>query len=189
MNEQRRKMWIKELYEFNKKTEEEISVMLDIDLAEVQSCIAELNGGGVIMNTDKITPDTPVETEEEQKVEKVSNRDKVKRLYLEDNKDYEEISQELGLSPSTVKLYISQGGYSRNPRRKRNRSPHKQAEDETVTDEEHQPKKEIENIEKPYEDIGDGYVIYNGRVMKKMTKEEFVRYMMAEQNKRKMNNQ
>lgn len=46
MNEKRRKMWIKELYEFNKKTEEEISIMLDIDLPEVQSCIAELNGGG-----------------------------------------------------------------------------------------------------------------------------------------------
>ena len=46
MNEKRRKMWIKELYEFNKKTEEEISVMLDIDLPEVQSYITELNGGG-----------------------------------------------------------------------------------------------------------------------------------------------
>lgn len=46
MNEKRRKMWIKELYEFNKKTEEEISIMLDIDLPEVQSYIAELNGGG-----------------------------------------------------------------------------------------------------------------------------------------------
>lgn len=48
MNEQHRKMWIKELYEFNKKTEEEISIMLDIDLSEVQSCIAEYiqRGGG-----------------------------------------------------------------------------------------------------------------------------------------------
>lgn len=180
MNEQRRKMWIKELYEFNKKTEEEISIMLDIDLSEVQSCIAEyIQGGGVIMNIDKIIPDTS----EEPEVEKISNRDKVKKLYLKDNKNYEEISQELGLSPSTVKLYISQGGYSRNPRRKRNRSLHKQAEAE-IAEEEHKPKKEIYNIKKPYEDIGDGYVIYNGRIMKKMTKEEFVRYMVAEQNKK-----
>lgn len=139
------------------------------------------------MNTDKIITDTPVKTKEEPKVEKISNRDKVKKLYLENNKNYEEISEELGLSISTVKLYISQGGYSRNPRRKRNRSPHKQSEAENITEEDHESKKKIENIEKPYEDIGDGYVIYNGRIMKKMTKEEFVRYMMAEQNKRKIN--
>lgn len=89
------------------------------------------------MNIDKIIPDTS----EEPEVEKISNRDKVKKLYLKDNKNYEEISQELGLSPSTVKLYISQGGYSRNPRRKRNRSLHKQAEAE-IAEEEHKPKKE-----------------------------------------------
>lgn len=106
---------------------------------------------------------------------KESSRDLVKRLYLDENKNYEEISEELGLSLNTIKLYITQGGYNKNPRHKRKSK---------VTT---KPKEVLEetkakiNVEKPYADIGEGYVIYEGRLMRKMTKEEFVEAMLRDQ--------
>lgn len=135
-------------------------------------------GGGVIMNADK--NNTPVENI---KVKKPSNRDMVKKIYLDDNKNYEEISEELGIAINTVKLYISQGGYSKNPRRKRKDKTPKEKVVESDPEDKIEPE-EIEDDERPYMDLGNGYVVYEGKLMKKMTKEEFVKAMIEDQNRR-----
>lgn len=142
-------------------------------------------GGGVIMNTDKDnTITTQVdETIKDTKSRKPSNRDMVKKMYLDDNKNYEEISEELGIAINTVKLYISQGGYSKNSRRKRKDKTPKEEVDESDSEDKIEPE-EIEDEERPYMDIGNGYVVYEGKLMKKMTKEEFVKAMIEDRNRR-----
>lgn len=137
------------------------------------------------MNTDKDnTITTQVdETIKDTKSRKPSNRNMVKKMYLDDNKNYEEISEELGIAINTVKLYISQGGYSKNSRRKRKDKTPKEEVDESDSEDKIEPE-EIEDEERSYMDIGNGYVVYEGKLMKKMTKEEFVKAMIEDRNRR-----
>lgn len=159
MNKKQKRLWIKELHTFNKKTAEEISVMLNIDLPEVEEYLAELNGGGSMNMTDpnkatieqsiqeetKEEPTSIVEEKEEEpiKEKKLSKKDMVKKLYLEDNKSYEEIAAEIGLTLGTVKFYVSSGGYCKEHRYKRK----KKEQSGNTTDEESVQETKVEEPE------------------------------------------
>lgn len=141
----------------------------------------------VVIESEEVIDEVHEEVHEEEKPKShINNRDLVKKLYLEDKKNYDEISSELGIAISTVKLYVSQGGYCRNPRPKRNRKKKDIQEDTTDDDTHTEDVQESKTQYHTYDNIGNGYYMRDdGKLCRKMTKQEFVDYMMAEMERRK----
>lgn len=108
------------------------------------------------------------------------------KLYMEDNMSVKQIAETTNYSVYTIRSYLSQAG-CRKRKSNKNQSKNKEQQPDKINQQEKDYIEIFEDdvdIEKPYEPLYDNYVLYKGRVWKKLTSRELKRLLIEEQEKR-----
>ena len=107
------------------------------------------------------------------------------KLYIEDDMSVNQIAEITHYSVYTIRSYLSQAGCKK---RKYNKNQNKNKEQPDKIKQQEKDSVEVykseDNVEKPYEPLYDNYVLYKGRVWKKLTGEELKQLLIKEQEKR-----
>lgn len=106
--------------------------------------------------------------------------DMFRKMYIEDNMTAKQIAEATHYSIHTVRAYLNQAGCVKRNKKKVEEKQHDNNSVKYIS----KISETEEVIEKPYEPLYDDYVLYKGKLYRKLSYEESKQLLMEEQEKR-----